>query len=1227
MASKKNDAIVEIALSYWLDGESLNQALAKAQAQYKANNARSKSNGEKSTTAQFKSLEEKAKLSRSRIEKADIESNRKVLKEKLADVVKANNKEVAENKRKLAQIAKDETQAAKDKKKTFAGGFQNFDAKLGTISSYGAAIAIIGAVTTAVKFAITKMIEYEKSFMDLTVKAGYTRKEMALVTDTIYETANATKFSTLEIVEAATELGKLGFEANEVALILPNVANVAGATGESLKNVAEVFGIVTNAYAYNAEQAQTIGDRLIQTFNDSAMDLDKFNTAFSYVGSVAAETGTSFDELTAGMAVLSDRGVTASKIGTGLRNVFSELGREGDSLRDILQRVNDEHLSFYEIAEVVGQRAANQLLILSSSIAEFDKNVAMSSKKYGAAMEANALQMSTFSAKWDIFMNNITNKVAGSDADPLEEWRYNLRTSMDLMDAFASTNLMNPKGSEVTISNFLNANKKLFKEIRELKAKNADITEDEIRDIILKPYQNLRAAFKEGKLTMEQFEAADIERQNIQKFFQNSDGDDIGQAVTKYIEGELKSNQLTAQENYASSMLRFGDFISSKTTAKVADKLRMAIFNNDFELAKTIFSTDLITLPQEMYDKYYAQMTEFFNKRGDLTALAATNYKVSSSGKGAFQSMKDELAAIDSQIFRMKANMPTNQLDGDWKDIQALDAEVLKRKQLLEKWCALAKGQPFIKSWLRQLNVVCKEESSGRTKRGEIGKFDNNEQTETDYKVKKDLLDKQFNLADNPLEKVAINNKLIDLEKEYRDSLNEEYRIYLEKQASLRDAFIKKYPEQKTEFDLNVKNVKDAQISDEGAGKINMNTYITRDLESKVKAYEESYNKKQKYELAIAKIDEESRLNENASLKKKQAILDRKNKIVADYYDDAEKDLAKHAENLMREYLQLETINWSIISAGGTPIDLTELKEKIVELEGQLAKLNADEIKDKGHLSKKDERKKYFDYFGATMQTIDDVYALYSQIGDMKLQLIQEQVARELEVIQGRYDREAEIRNSALNAGIISQEQAFEAEQRANKKKIDQENKVNKKLFDAQKKRDTQEAIFTGLTSTAQAIANAFAKNLPAVAVVLASISAAAIAGSTAMNLKAISSRKFVPQKYADGGIVEGKSHAQGGVPFTVSGRGGYEMEGGEFVVNKQATKEHLEELIRINGKTKSNKRYLATGGIVTAESTSDDINKAILEALSKPVRAYVTDQDLAKSESERRALTRKISY
>lgn len=92
--------------------------------------------------------------------------------------------------------------------------------------------------------------------------------------------------------------------------------------------------------------------------------------------------------------------------------------------------------------------------------------------------------------------------------------------------------------------------------------------------------------------------------------------------------------------------------------------------------------------------------------------------------------------------------------------------------------------------------------------------------------------------------------------------------------------------------------------------------------------------------------------------------------------------------------------------------------------------------------------------------------------------------------------------------------------------------------------------------------------------------------------------------KYAEGGPVSGRSHAEGGVPFSVAGVGGYEMEGGEYVVNKRATARFFPILELINNSTRHGGRnpfYFAQGDIVRQAKVSTHID---LTELTEAVRA-----------------------
>jgi len=54
-------------------------------------------------------------------------------------------------------------------------------------------------------------------------------------------------------------------------------------------------------------------------------------------------------------------------------------------------------------------------------------------------------------------------------------------------------------------------------------------------------------------------------------------------------------------------------------------------------------------------------------------------------------------------------------------------------------------------------------------------------------------------------------------------------------------------------------------------------------------------------------------------------------------------------------------------------------------------------------------------------------------------------------------------------------------------------------------------------------------------------------------------------EKFKRGGLLQGDSHANGGIPFTVNGQNGFEAEGGETLINKRSSAMFRNELSAIN--------------------------------------------------------------
>ena len=112
------------------------------------------------------------------------------------------------------------------------------------------------------------------------------------------------------------------------------------------------------------------------------------------------------------MGVLADNGFAASKIGTGLRNIFIEIGSKGGSLEERLQKLADQNLSLAEATDLVGKRSAAQLITLLDNV-DAIKEANDIYYTFGRTQAAAAEQMNTTQGRLDILGNVWANFTRG----------------------------------------------------------------------------------------------------------------------------------------------------------------------------------------------------------------------------------------------------------------------------------------------------------------------------------------------------------------------------------------------------------------------------------------------------------------------------------------------------------------------------------------------------------------------------------------------------------------------------------------------------------------------------------------------------------------------------------------------------------------------------------------------------------------------------------------------
>ena len=218
--------------------------------------------------------------------------------------------------------------------------------------------------------------------------------------------------------------------------------------------------------------------------------------------------------------------------------------------------------------------------------------------------------------------------------------------------------------------------------------------------------------------------------------------------------------------------------------------------------------------------------------------------------------------------------------------------------------------------------------------------------------------------------------------------------------------------------------------------------------------------------------------------------------------------------------------------------------------------------------------------------------------------------------VQATQSRELEIVNASLEKGLINEEQAEQQRKKIEEDAAKNTERIEKEALQKKKKADISQAIANG--------ALAITKTFASLGFPLGAIAAAGVAASTALQVATIKSQKF-----AQGGIIEGNSHADGGVPIQ-GGRA--EVEGGEVIINKRSSAMFRNELSMINqagGGVKFAQGGVLSGGANPADNTNTMTAQLerLIAASERPTRAVVSETEITDSQNRINNIENRSSF
>lgn len=270
-----------------------------------------------------------------------------------------------------------------------------------------------------------------------------------------------------------------------------------------------------------------------------------------------------------------------------------------------------------------------------------------------------------------------------------------------------------------------------------------------------------------------------------------------------------------------------------------------------------------------------------------------------------------------------------------------------------------------------------------------------------------------------------------------------------------------------------------------------------------------------------------------------------------------------------------------------------------------------------------------------TEAIISGAYQISSELSDLLFQNQQDQNDRQEEQLLTQLESRRETELIALEERLRSG-QITEAQFRAEKLNIDkqfqaEELEIKRKAFEDEKRLKRQQIGIELALELARIAATAAANPTNATTFGGAGLAQYAIQAGIAIARSAIQYAAVDSAQFQRGGMLRGKSHAQGGIPFTVRGESGFEAEGGEAIINKRSMADPLLRSLASAINVAGGGVAFASGGKVPTPVVSNNgaaslSNILDFEPFARMIVNGINDKKVYQVESDVRGVLNRVS-
>lgn len=174
-------------------------------------------------------------------------------------------------------------------------------------------------------------------------------KEWKSYTTELKRGAADTQMAYNDYAEAAYSAISAGVKQADVTDFLTQSNKLAVGGLTDLGKATDVLTTIQNAYGLSQKDMAHVSDVLIQTQNKGKTTVDELASSMGKIIPTAKNLGVSVEQLGAGYAIMTSKGIATAEATTYMNSMFNELGKSGSKTDTILKEISGK--SFKELSE------------------------------------------------------------------------------------------------------------------------------------------------------------------------------------------------------------------------------------------------------------------------------------------------------------------------------------------------------------------------------------------------------------------------------------------------------------------------------------------------------------------------------------------------------------------------------------------------------------------------------------------------------------------------------------------------------------------------------------------------------------------------------------------------------------------------------------------------------------------------------------------------------------